>query len=64
VAVAQEEPIPDPTRLRPGSRVTTEYPNLTRRYFEDLGIPVQLFPSFGASEAKVPDLMDVVVDLT
>ncbi|MDD1644953.1 MAG: ATP phosphoribosyltransferase [Methanomicrobiales archaeon] len=64
VAVSQEEQIPDPTRIRPGSRVTTEYPNLTRRYFEDLRIPVQLFPSFGASEAKVPDLMDVVVDLT
>jgi ATP phosphoribosyltransferase len=64
VAVSQEEQIPEPTRIRPGSRVTTEYPNLTRRYFEDLRIPVQLFPSFGASEAKVPDLMDVVVDLT
>ncbi|MDD1651890.1 MAG: ATP phosphoribosyltransferase [Methanomicrobiales archaeon] len=64
VAVAQEEPIPDPTRIRPGSRVTTEYPTLTRRYFQDLGIPVELFPSYGASEAKVPDLMDVVVDLT
>ncbi|MDD1660263.1 MAG: ATP phosphoribosyltransferase [Methanomicrobiales archaeon] len=64
VAVSQEEQIPDPSRIRPGSRVTTEYPNLTRRYFEDLRIPVQLFPSFGASEAKVPDLMDVVVDLT
>jgi ATP phosphoribosyltransferase len=64
VAVSQEEQIPDPTRIRPGSRVTTEYPTLTRRYFEDLRIPVQLFPSFGASEAKVPDLMDVVVDLT
>ncbi|MDD1658274.1 MAG: ATP phosphoribosyltransferase [Methanomicrobiales archaeon] len=64
VAVSQEEQIPDPTRIRHGSRVTTEYPNLTRRYFEDLRIPVQLFPSFGASEAKVPDLMDVLVDLT
>ncbi|MBS1193771.1 MAG: phosphoribosyltransferase, partial [Methanomicrobiales archaeon] len=30
VAVSQEEQIPDPTRIRPGSRVTTEYPNLTR----------------------------------
>ncbi|MDD1653483.1 MAG: ATP phosphoribosyltransferase, partial [Methanomicrobiales archaeon] len=30
VAVSQEEEIPDPTRIRPGSRVTTEYPNLTR----------------------------------
>jgi ATP phosphoribosyltransferase len=64
VAVHRDEPIDEASRIRPGSRVTTEYPEITRRYFAELGIPVQLFPSYGASEAKVPDLMDVVVDLT
>jgi ATP phosphoribosyltransferase len=64
VAVHRDEPIEKAAQIRPGSRVTTEYPDITRRYFEDLGIPVRLFPSYGASEAKVPDLMDVVVDLT
>jgi ATP phosphoribosyltransferase len=64
VAVHQDEPISAASRIRPGSRITTEYPGITRRYFEELGIPVSLFPSYGASEAKVPDLMDVVVDLT
>jgi ATP phosphoribosyltransferase len=64
VAVHGSEPIADVTRIRPGSKVTTEYPNLTKTFFESLRIPVQLFHSFGASEAKVPDLMDVVVDLT
>ena len=64
VAVHGSEPITDVKGIRPGSRVTTEYPELTRKFFEELGIPVQLFHSFGASEAKVPDLMDVVVDLT
>ncbi len=64
VAVHQDEPVETAARIRPGSRVTTEYPEITRRYFEELGIPVRLFPSYGASEAKVPDLMDVVVDLT
>jgi ATP phosphoribosyltransferase len=64
VAVHQDEPMERASQIRPGSRVTTEYPELTRRYFEELGIPVRLFPSYGASEAKVPDLMDVVVDLT
>ena len=64
VAVHRDEPIDEASRIRPGSRVTTEYPEITRRYFEELGIPVRLFPSYGASEAKVPDLMDVVVDLT
>jgi ATP phosphoribosyltransferase len=64
VAVHQDEPLENPAQIRPGSRVTTEYPEITRRYFEEMGIPVRLFPSYGASEAKVPDLMDVVVDLT
>ena len=64
VAVHRDEPVETAARIRPGSRVTTEYPEITRRYFEELGIPVRLFPSYGASEAKVPDLMDVVVDLT
>jgi ATP phosphoribosyltransferase len=64
VAVHRDEPIDDVSRIRPNSRVTTEYPEITKEYFGRLGIPVQLFHSFGASEAKVPDLMDVVVDLT
>jgi len=64
VAVHRDEPIDDVTRIRPHSRVTTEYPEITKEYFGRIGIPVQLFHSFGASEAKVPDLMDVVVDLT
>lgn len=64
VAVHHDEPIDDIRKIRPNSRVTTEYPEITKEYFGRLGIPVQLFHSFGASEAKVPDLMDVVVDLT
>lgn len=64
VAVHRDEQIEDVTAIRPGSRVTTEYPRITKRFFDELGIPVRLFTSYGASEAKVPDLMDVVVDLT
>ena len=64
VAVHRDEPIDEVARIRPHSRVTTEYPEITKEYFGRIGIPVQLFHSFGASEAKVPDLMDVVVDLT
>jgi ATP phosphoribosyltransferase len=64
IAVHRDEPIDSAKQIRPESRVTTEYPVLTKKYFESIGIPVQLFHSFGASEAKVPDLMDVVVDLT
>jgi len=64
VAVHQSEPISMVSEIRPDSRITTEYPKLTKEFFEKLNIPVRLFPSYGASEAKVPDLMDVVVDLT
>jgi ATP phosphoribosyltransferase len=64
VAVHRDEPISNVKEIRPDSRVTTEYPEMTREFFIHLGIPVRLFPSYGASEAKVPDLMDVVVDLT
>ena len=64
VAVHAAEPIDDVRQIRPDSRVTTEYPVMTKQFFGKLGIPIRLFPSYGASEAKVPDLMDVVVDLT
>ena len=64
IAVHQLEPISSVSEIRPDSRITTEYPKITKDFFEKLGIPVRLFPSYGASEAKVPDLMDVVVDLT
>jgi ATP phosphoribosyltransferase len=64
VAVSQDEKINDVHSIRPDSRVTTEYPNITQKFFSSLKIPVRLFASYGASEAKVPDLMDVVVDLT
>jgi ATP phosphoribosyltransferase len=64
VAVHRDEPIDNVSQIRPQSRVTTEYPELTKQFFDALGVQVQLFHSFGASEAKVPDLMDVVVDLT
>jgi ATP phosphoribosyltransferase len=50
--------------IKPNSRVSTEYPNLTKSYFEKLGIPIEIFFSYGATEAKVPELVDVVVDLT
>jgi ATP phosphoribosyltransferase len=38
--------------------------NLTRRYFADLGIEVRVVWSFGATEAKVPEIVDAIVDVT
>lgn len=64
VAVPESMPISSSREIPPGSRVATEYPNITRSYFERLGIPVEVQFSYGATEAKVPELTDVVVDLT
>ncbi len=48
--------------LPPQSKISTEYPNLTKSFFDQLGIPVQIFFSYGATEAK--DMMDGIVELT
>jgi ATP phosphoribosyltransferase len=50
--------------IKPHSRISTEYPNITRQYFERLGIPVKIFLSYGATEAKVPAIVDAIVDVT
>ena len=50
--------------LQNGVRVSTEYPDLTRRYFESLGIDAHIALSYGATEAKIPDIVDAVVDVT
>ncbi len=64
VAVPDGERITSARDIKPNSRVATEYPELTRSFFERLGIQVDVQYSYGATEAKVPELTDVVVDLT
>lgn len=51
-------------RVPAGCRISTEYPNITRKTFEKLGIPVQITLSYGATEAKVPEIADAVVEAT
>ena len=64
LAVPKDHPAERAGQLPAGSKISTEYPNLTRRTFEALGIPVRVFPSYGATEAKVPDIVDAIVDVT
>jgi ATP phosphoribosyltransferase len=64
LAVPREAGITSPDQIRPDSRISTEYPNLTSRYFERLGIPVRVYLSYGATEAKVPAIVDAIVDIT
>lgn len=47
-----------------GKRVATELVNTTKRYFKDLGVNVEVEFSWGATEVKVPDLVDAIVDIT
>jgi ATP phosphoribosyltransferase len=64
LAVSRDSGIEKPEQLPGGSRISTEYPNITRRYFERLGIPVEVQLSYGATEAKVPEIADAVVEVT
>lgn len=47
-----------------GKRVATELVNTVKRYFADKQIPVHVEFSWGATEVKVPDLVDAIVDIT
>ena len=64
VAVADSSPAQTGKDLKDGVRVTTEYPEMTRRYFAERGITADIRLSYGASEAKIPDIADCVVDIT
>ncbi len=47
-----------------GKRIATELVNTTRRYFAEKGVKVDVEFSWGATEVKVPDLVDAIVDIT
>lgn len=64
LAVPAESPVQSVTDLKNGVRVSSEYPALTRRYFESHGIEADIQLSYGATEAKAPEIVDVVVDIT
>jgi len=50
--------------LPDGIRISTEFPELTRRFLDAHGVKASIVPSYGATEAKVPDIVDAIVDLT
>jgi ATP phosphoribosyltransferase len=64
VAVPQDSPIERVEDLPEGVKVSTEYPELTRRYFQKRGIDADIRLSYGATEAKVPDIVDCIVEIT
>jgi ATP phosphoribosyltransferase len=64
VAVAADSPVNAAEDLPHDVRVSTEYPELTRRFFEKKGINPDVRISYGATEAKVPEIVDCIVDIT
>ena len=64
LAVAGDSPAESVRDLPSGVRVQTEYPELTRRFFADAGVDAEITLSYGATEAKIPEIADAVVEIT
>ncbi len=47
-----------------GKRIATEAVGLTRRFLAQHGVEAEIEFSWGATEVKVPDLVDAIVDIT
>jgi ATP phosphoribosyltransferase len=64
LAVAEGAPWQSVADLPNGVRVSTEYPGLTERFLAGHGIEAKVRLSHGATEAKIPDIADAVVEIT
>ena len=64
LAVAEDSTWTSAADLPDGVRVSTEYPALTARFLEEQGVKANVSLSYGATEAKIPDIADAVVEIT
>jgi ATP phosphoribosyltransferase len=64
LAVADDAAYRSMADLPQGLRVSTEYPELTSRFLAKHGIQADVRLSYGATEAKIPDIADAVVEIT
>jgi ATP phosphoribosyltransferase len=67
LAVAKDSPVNSLAELAAQSgrlRISSEYPELTRKALAQHGVEADISFSYGATEAKVPDIADAVVDMT
>jgi ATP phosphoribosyltransferase len=62
-AVPENSPIKSVEDLQ-GKRIATELVNVTKKYLKEKGIQAEVEFSHGATEAKAPDLVDAIVELT
>ncbi|MGB0408589.1 MAG: ATP phosphoribosyltransferase [Opitutales bacterium] len=63
IAVPEASPVQTVQDLE-GKRVATEVVNITRQFLSENGVNAEVEFSWGATEVKVPDLVDAIVDLT
>lgn len=65
IAAPNDSPINSVTAIPSSARVATEYPNITRKYFEELGKQVDILKVDGTSElAPRLGLAQIIVDIT
>ncbi|MEV4675957.1 MULTISPECIES: ATP phosphoribosyltransferase [Actinomadura] len=64
MAVPDGAPWQSVSDLPEGVRISTEFPAMTKRFLDEHGVKATVVPSYGATEAKVPDIVDAIVDLT
>lgn len=65
VAVEGQKQYSAASDITPGSKVATEFPKITKQYFDDLGVQVEIIALKGAMEiAPRLGLAEAIVDLT
>jgi ATP phosphoribosyltransferase len=63
LVVPEDSPIKSPKHLK-GKRIAAEAVNLTKNYLKRHKIEAHVQFSWGATEVKVPELVDAIVDIT
>lgn len=63
LVVPEDSPVQTVKDLQ-GKRISTEAVGLTQKYLADNGVEAQVEFSWGATEVKVPELVDAIVDIT
>lgn len=63
LAVPENSPITSVSDLK-GKKIATELVNVTRKYLQEKNVQAEVEFSWGATEVKVPELVDAIVELT
>ena len=63
LVVAESSPVLRVEDLQ-GKRIATEVVNITKRFLKEKGVEAEVEFSWGATEAKVPEMVDAIVEFT